>query len=78
MKLAVVINGWHFPLKFYQQIRTQKIPKGWEVDYFCVSHREPEISEIEKQGFMSQLTDDILEKIDKLLYEKIATGDYLE
>jgi|TARA_Y100000310_G_scaffold204522_1_gene204747 hypothetical protein len=78
MKLAVVINGWHFPLKFYQQVRTQKIPKDWEVDYFCVSHREPEVSDIEKQKFLSQLSNGTLEKIDKILYEKIATVNYLE
>ena len=70
MKLAVVINGWHFPLKFYQQIRTQKIPKDWEVDYFCVSHREPEISEIEKQGFMSQLNDDLVRLLEIIILRK--------
>ena len=37
-KFAVIVSGWHFPIGFYKQINKQKIPDGWEVDYFCISH----------------------------------------
>ena len=77
-KLAVVVNGWHFPKEFYKQIKEQKIPDGWEIDYFCVSHRDPEVSKSEKQKIIPQLGDSILEKLDKVLYKDIATVEYLE
>lgn len=77
-KLAVIANGWHFPIGFYEQMSKQKIPDGWEIDYFCVSHRNPEISKKEKQKILSEMSDGILEKLDKILYEDIATIDYLE
>ena len=50
-KLAVVVSGWHFPINFYQQINQQVIPTGWEVDYFCVSHRDPSIAREEKKKY---------------------------
>ena len=48
-KFAVIVSGWHFPISFYKQINKQKIPDGWEVDYFCVSQRDPSIAKEEKQ-----------------------------
>ena len=48
-KMAVIASGWHFPLTFYKQIVNQKVPKGWEIDYFCVSHRDPSIAVSEKK-----------------------------
>jgi hypothetical protein len=73
MKLAVVVSGWHFPLHFYKKIKEQKIPTGWEVEYFCVSHRDPSFSLSEKKDFLSKLGNSRREKYDKILYEKIAT-----
>ena len=74
-KIAVVATGWYFPLHFYEQIKNQKIPSGWEVDLFCVSHRNPnlEIVRTEKNEYISSLGDSILNRMDKLLYSKIAT-----
>ena len=68
-KLAVVVSGWHFPITFYKQILNQDIPYGWEVDYFCVSHRDPQIAKEEKEVTLSELGDGTLEKLDKILYE---------
>jgi len=77
-KFAVIVSGWHFPIGFYKQINKQKIPAGWEVDYFCVSHRDPSIAKEEKQEIISQLGDGTLEKLDKILYEDVPTVEWLE
>ena len=39
-RLAVVASGWHFPIAFFEQMKGQKVPEGWQVD-MCVSHRDP-------------------------------------
>ena len=77
-KLAVVVSGWHFPITFYKQILTQDIPYGWEVDYFCVSHRDPQIAKEEKETILSELGDGTLEKLDKILYEDVPSVEWLE
>ena len=79
-KIAVVAGGWHFPLQFYEQIKNQKIPSGWEVDLFCVSHRNPnlEIVREEKNEYISSLGNSDINEIDKLLYSKIATVEEIE
>lgn len=70
-KIAVVVSGWHFPLSFYRGMANQKLPEGWSMDLFCVSHRNPEIADIEKDG--QTFADDIRGVLDKKLYDKIAT-----
>ena len=77
-KLAVVVSGWHFPINFYQQINQQVVPTGWEVDYFCVSHREPSIAREEKQNILTKLGDGTLERLDKILYEDVPSIEWLE
>ena len=77
-KLAVVVSGWHFPITFYKQILNQDIPYGWEVDYFCVSHRDTQIAKEEKEVTLSELGDGTLEKLDKILYEDIPSVEWLE
>lgn len=70
-RLAVVISGWHYPLHFYDRIVRQKIPKGWKVDYFCISHRDPSFAMEEKRTKV--LGDSQREKLDKILYQEMAT-----
>jgi len=77
-KFAVVVSGWHFPLKFYEQIVEQKVPDDWDVEYFCLSHRDPSFAIEEKVNIISQLGDGLLPKLDKILYNKIATVEELE
>lgn len=79
-KLAVVATGWYFPLHFYEQIKNQKVPSGWKVDLFCVSHRNPnlEIVRTEKNEYISSLGDSILNRMDKLLYSEIATVEEIK
>jgi len=49
-KIAVVASGWHFPYSFYESIKNQTLPKNWEIDMFCISHRNPSFSAEEKSG----------------------------
>ena len=77
-KIAVVASGWHFPITFYEQIAEQKIPEGWEVDLFVVSHRDPSYSEKEKKDVLSKLGYNRRELYDRLLYRKIATVSEIE
>lgn len=72
MKIAVVVSGWHYPLHFYTQITKQKLPQGWSVDFFCVSHRNPKYSIEEKKEYLSKLDWSYREALDKILYEKFA------
>ena len=41
-KILVIATGWHFSSHFYENMIKQIIPDGWEVYYFCVSHRMQE------------------------------------
>ena len=41
-KLSVIVCGWHYSYKFYEDLISQKIPNDWEVDFFVISHRDPE------------------------------------
>lgn len=51
-KLAVVASGWHFPYSFYETIKDQELPENWEIDLFCVSHRNPSYSAEEKSDMI--------------------------
>jgi hypothetical protein len=77
-KLAVVVSGWHFPLSFYKMISEQKIPDGWSVDLFCISHRDPLYAKNEKSSFISELGYSRRELYDRILYEKIASIEDLK
>ena len=77
-KLAVIVSGWHFPLKFYEQIIQQKVPDNWEIDYFCISHRDPSFAIDEKIKYISRLEKNRLSDLDRILYEKVANVDDLK
>ena len=77
-KFAVVASGWHFPLTFYKQIVEQKIPDGWDIDYFCISHRNPEIANEEKKNILSELGDSFTENLDKRFYSEPTNIEKLE
>lgn len=71
-RLAVVAGGWAFPLGFYEGIAAQKIPDGWTVDLFCVSHRDPEHAEKEKLPELAALGYSRRELYDRVLYHRVA------
>lgn len=77
-KLAVVASGWHYPLAFYEQIAAQKIPPGWQVDMFVVSHRDPSHVGADKKEYLDNLGYSRRDLYDRLLYYKIATIPELE
>ncbi len=76
MRIAVVASGWHFPLHFYESISKQVLPEHWEMDLFCVSHRDPKYAVEEKKDktFPEGLRGDL----DRNLYEKMATIEDIE
>lgn len=72
-KLAVVISGWHYPYLFYKQLKEQKTPKGFDIDFFVVSHRDPDLSIVydEKQSLLPKFGEGKLQNLDKKLYNRI-------
>lgn len=72
-RLAVVASGWHYPLHFFQKMAEQKIPAGWNVDLFCISHRDPSFSANEKKEMLEQLGTTRRERYDRELYARVAT-----
>ncbi|TSC87190.1 MAG: hypothetical protein G01um10148_295 [Parcubacteria group bacterium Gr01-1014_8] len=72
-RLAVVAGGWHFPLGFYEAMSRQQIPEGWEVEFFCVSHRDPKHSKEEKEEILANLGWSHREALDRVLYKDFAT-----
>lgn len=77
-KLAVVAGGWHFPMLFYRQMAEQRIPPGWQVDLFCVSHRDPSHSNPEKKKVLSSIGYDRRALYDRLLYAEEASVEKIE
>ena len=72
-KLAVIVCGWHYPAYFYEQMVKQKKPEGWEIDYFCVSHRNPKHAIGEKN--INKDSDDFYNKLDHFYYN--VSGAYV-
>ena len=70
-KICVVASGWHFPLHFYEMMAKQKMPTAWEMDLFCISHRDPSYATEEHKQWA--FNDDLRGRLDAKLYEKTAT-----
>lgn len=75
-KIAVVASGWHFPEHFYESMVRQKRPEGWEIDFFCVSHRDPSFAAEEKKDHV--FADDLRGVLDRQLYKAIASKKHVE
>lgn len=75
MKIACVASGWHYPLSFYEMVAKQKLPTGWELELFVISHRDPKHSKKEKKD--KKFTGDRA-YLDERLYNKIATVKDIE
>lgn len=71
-RLAIVVSGWHYPLNFFETMSKQHIPKGWTVDMFVVSHRDPSFAK------MPKFENSVRGELDKKLYTKIATIKEIE
>tara|TARA_B100000287_G_scaffold416697_2_gene451688 strand:+ start:1640 stop:3208 length:1569 start_codon:yes stop_codon:yes gene_type:complete len=79
-KLAVVIGGWHYPYEYYKQLKNQTVPDGWEIDFYVVSHRDPELPIVfeEKQPLLESRGEGILQSFDKALYSRIITKNEIK
>ncbi len=75
-KLAVVVCGWHISDYFYKQMTEQIIPKGQEVEYFCVAHRDPKHAIGEKN--IDKNSKNLLSQLDYFYYKNIATISSME
>lgn len=75
-RLGCILGGWHYPIQPFEALASQEIPKGWEVDLFCVSHRDPTYAHNEKQH---DIHDDSLRgNLDKILYREIASVEVIK
>lgn len=72
-RIAVVASAWHYPLSFYTAMAKQKLPPGWSMDLFCISHRYPAFARDEKAYDIFE--DSVRGKLDRKLYNGIATVD---
>ena len=79
-KILVLATGWHFSSHFYENMPKQKVPNGWQVDYFCIAHRMPDdINTItEKNTIRSSNPANFLQELDKIMYEQVITKDQIE
>jgi hypothetical protein len=79
-KIAVVISGWHYPYLFYKQIKDQQMPKGYDLDIYVVSHRDPDLDVVynEKQELLPKMGEGGLQDLDKELYSRIITKEELK
>jgi hypothetical protein len=66
-EILILIGGWHFPYKFYEQISKLKIPNDFTVKKFVVSHRDLDLQIVydEKQKF---ILENEVNRLDKELY----------
>jgi len=77
-RLAVVASGWHFPILFFEQMAAQKVPAGWEVDFFLISHRDPSFAIEEKSDTLANLGYTRRDLYDRLLYRKVASVEEIK
>ncbi len=77
-RLAVVASGWHFPLHFFKAMAAQKVPDGWTVDLFCISHRDPSYSVGEKKERLARIGWSYPEVLDQVLYKDVASVEDIE
>jgi uncharacterized protein (DUF1330 family) len=74
-KIAVVASGWHYPYQFYQGIAEQVLPKGWSMELFVISHRNPQFAIEEKKD---KKFEGDRAYLDERLYSKVATVEDIE
>jgi hypothetical protein len=75
-KIAVLVSAWHFPLQPYKAIASQKLPEGWELHKFCISHRDPKYAIEEKKNKV--IPEGRRGDLDRILYKEMATQEKLE
>ena len=79
-KILVIATGWHFSSQFYTYMPRQKVPEGYQIDYFCVAHRPPEHQDTisEKQHLRNETSNDDVRKLEQIMYEVPITSGQIE
>jgi len=76
MHIAFIIGGWYFPKHLYKNAIEINKPEGCNIDYFTVTHRNPELVDI-KSEMIPRIKDS--NKYDLELFNDIATySDLIE
>lgn len=75
--ILILLGGWHYPYKFYEQISKLNIPDGYNVKKFVVSHRNPDLNIVydEKIQFINE---NAINRLDLELYCQKLTKKNLE
>ena len=72
-KIAILIAGWHYPKKFYEQMANLSVPIGYEFDNFVVTHRDIDLPIVHEEKL------EVLKRIDeKTLFGKMDYELYSE
>ena len=80
-KIAILIAGWHYPKKFYEQMADLSVPIGYEFDYFVVTHRDIDLPIVheEKLEVLKRIDEKTLfGKMDYELYSEKPSKEYFE
>lgn len=75
MKIAIIVGGWYFPKHLYENIKQIISPQDATLDFFVVSHRNPEYFDI-KGEILPRIKDN--NKYDLELFNDIITYSELE
>ena len=76
MNIAFIIGGWYFPKHLYKNAIEINKPEGSNIDYFTVTHRNPELVDI-KSEMIPRIANK--NKYDLELFNDIATySDLIE
>ena len=76
MNIAFIIGGWYFPKHLYKNAIEINKPEGCNIDYFAVTHRNPELVDI-KSEMIPRIKGN--NKYDLELFNDIATySDLIE
>lgn len=75
-RIAVVASGWHYPTHFYEAMVRQKRLDNMEIEFFCISHRDPSFAMVEKKG--RTYGRGLRAKLDRTLYKEIASANLIE
>lgn len=75
--ILILIGGWHYPYKFYEQISKLELPIGYNVKKFVVSHRNIDCNVVydEKMQFIEK---NAVNKLDLDLYSQRLTKQNLD
>lgn len=72
MKVAIVVGGWYFPRHLYKTVIQAKVPQGFDLEYFTITHRDPLQVDISAE-MLPRIKDE--NKYDKELYSDIISLD---